>query len=176
VITGDRELWEQLLESGRRHFPDVVDDHVYRGCRGLLDAIDDWYPARDALPRTLVHDDLNPRNSCFRADGRPLVYDWELAMLDVPQRDLAELLTFVLDPASASDKALVAYLVERHRRHLVQAAHTELDPEAWWEGFRIAVRLEAINRVPFQWLFATAIELGYVERITRTVQALVRLS
>jgi hypothetical protein len=43
-------------------------------------------------------------------------------------------------------------------------------------GFRVAVRLEAINRVPHQWLFATAIELGYVERITRTGQALVRLS
>ena len=39
----------------------------------------------------------------------------------------------------------------------------------------MAVRLEAINRVPYQWLFYSVIELGYVERITHTVHELLRL-
>ena len=53
------------------------------------------------MPRTLIHNDFNPRNLCLRqTDGglRLCAYDWELATLQVPQHDLAELLCFVLPP------------------------------------------------------------------------------
>ncbi len=177
AIVSDRELWQQLIEAGRRNFPAIVGDDTYRTCTQLVDTIGAWYPPRDALPQTLVHDDLNPRNACFREDGRPLIYDWELAMLDVPQRDQAEFLTFVLTPRSDGtlDRDPVLELVERHRSTLARMSGLSLDRDAWWEGFRVAVRLEAINRVPLQWLFYRVIELGYVERITRTVHELVRL-
>jgi hypothetical protein len=178
AVLGDRELWQQLIEAGRRNFPRIVDDRVYAMCTDLVERMGDWYPARDALPQTLVHDDLNPRNACFRRDGRPLVYDWELSMVDVPQRDLAEFLTFVLTPGTDGklECKSVSELVERHRYELSRRTGLALDREAWWEGFRVAVRLEAINRVPLQWLFYSVIELGYVERITRTVHELVRVS
>ncbi len=166
AVVGDRELWQQLIDCGRRHFPEIVDTETHAVCSKLVETLGEWYPPRDALPHTLVHNDLNPRNACFRDDGRALVYDWELAMVDLPQRDLVELLTFTLRPGL--ERAAVDSLIERHRAHL------GVDRDAWWEGFRIALRLEAINRVPYQWLFATAIELGYIKRITAAVQRLLR--
>ena len=55
-------------------------------------------------PRTLIHNDFNPRNVCMRKalDGVPetrlCVYDWELATIHVPQYDVAEFLAFTLAP------------------------------------------------------------------------------
>lgn len=55
-------------------------------------------------PLTLIHNDCNPRNMCLRKSmqqtPRICLYDWELAMIDVPQRDLAEFLAFTLEPSS----------------------------------------------------------------------------
>lgn len=58
-----------------------------------------------SAPLTLIHNDCNPRNICLHAfnggESRMCLYDWELATLDVPQRDVAEFLTFTLLPATS---------------------------------------------------------------------------
>jgi len=77
----------------------------YRGADALraiqhLDAID---LVLSEAPQTLVHNDCNPRNMCLRknetATARLCLYDWELATVDTPQRDLVEFLSFVLEPS-----------------------------------------------------------------------------
>jgi hypothetical protein len=70
---------------------------------------------------------------------------------------------------TAIERNTVDGLVERHRQQLSAASGRSLDRDEWWEGFRIALRLEAINRVPYQWLFATKIKPDYVFRMTRSV-------
>lgn len=56
-----------------------------------------------SAPLTLIHNDCNPRNICLRKsvqqDSRLCLYDWELATIDAPQRDLAEFFAFTLMPA-----------------------------------------------------------------------------
>lgn len=75
-----------------------------------------------AAPQTLIHNDCNPRNLCLRKsveDGRNhkmCLYDWELATLDVPQRDLVEFLAFVVLPSSSLDTRLE--LMDFYRRNL----------------------------------------------------------
>ena len=63
----------------------------------------------ESFPKTVCHNDFNPRNVCLRRDPKPYqqrlcVYDWELANIHVPQHDLAEFLVFVLpETASVTD-------------------------------------------------------------------------
>ena len=85
-----------------------------------------------SAPRTLIHNDCNPRNICLRKlsteqlDGesaRMCLYDWELATLDVPQRDLAEFLTFTLLPTSTT--ATRMELMNYYRYHLEQSSGIE---------------------------------------------------
>ena len=60
-------------------------------------------------PRTLIHNDFNPRNICMRKskslskepEKQLCVYDWELATVHVPQYDVAEFLAFTLAPEAA---------------------------------------------------------------------------
>ena len=74
-----------------------------------------------SAPLTLIHNDCNPRNICLHKQdsghsARMCLYDWELATLDTPQRDLAEFLTFTLSPATSAATRLE--LIDYYRRQL----------------------------------------------------------
>ncbi len=56
---------------------------------------------------TLIHNDFNPRNIMILNDGTACIYDWELCMRDLPQRDVMELLSFVLSPNTTESELLV---------------------------------------------------------------------
>ena len=100
----------------------------------------------NSAPQTMTHNDCNPRNICLRlphaissdldgdtqgattlqvpneqivpySDPRiTCLYDWELATIDVPQHDLAEFLSFVLQPSTP----LATWLefMDFYRQHL----------------------------------------------------------
>lgn len=78
-------------------------------------SIDKIHSVLAAAPQTLIHNDCNPRNLCLRKraledeerrDCRLCLYDWELATLDVPQRDLVEFLAFTIPPSSLNSYRL----------------------------------------------------------------------
>ena len=59
-------------------------------------------------PQCFVHNDANTRNLCIRSakDGEErwaCLYDWEIVCIHVPQRDLAEFLTFVIKDGADAD-------------------------------------------------------------------------
>lgn len=170
AVLDSSELWAAMVEGAHRVVPSAMSGALYASAQKLAASVEQWYPVHDELPRTLVHDDFNQRNACFRPDGTPLVYDWELALVDVPQRDLVELLTFSLRPDD--DEELVRALVESHRARLSDRLGVQLDPELWWEGVRTEIRFEVINRFALQCLFRAAFHLEYTERIAATARYL----
>jgi aminoglycoside phosphotransferase (APT) family kinase protein len=94
----------------------------------------------DRLPRTLIHNDFNPRNIALRREGgrlRLCAYDWELATLGVPQHDLAEFLCFVLNPRLDRDE--IHHYLEFHRAALERASNRSIEPRAWETGFRLSL-------------------------------------
>jgi thioester reductase-like protein len=89
----------------------------------LIDRIAEWRPVLDAAPQTLVHNDFNPRNICLKPFGdgwRLCAYDWELAAIGTPARDLAELLCF-LAPVGIT-RASVEGLIDPHVSHAAFAS------------------------------------------------------
>ena len=171
-MVADAPLWRGLLDDARTRFPRIVTDGVWRRRHALIDTMPDWHPTKDRLPVTLVHDDFNQRNIGFRPDV--LVLDWELAQRNTAQRDLVELLTFVL-PITA-DRAQIDRHLEAHRAAL-QAAGVSggIERDAWIEGFRMELKVEAINRVGLQLLFAAQFPLAYLERINTAIERLLDL-
>ena len=96
-----RELWEDLAVHASEEFPEWFSQGDLALHRKLIELIPSWWTRMEALPRTLVHNDFNPRNVAFRrrrGGPRLVAYDWELATLHLPQRDVAELLCYVLTP------------------------------------------------------------------------------
>src|SRR6185503_19304130 len=108
-------LWRALADHAAPMFAGWAGPAVPAAQRALIDRIAAWRPALDAAPHTLVHNDFNPRNVCLRrAAGawRLCVFDWELAAIGTPMRDLAEFLCFV-SPAGR-DRASIEQLIDRH--------------------------------------------------------------
>jgi thioester reductase-like protein len=116
----------------------------------LVASIPRWWPALEALPRTLIHHDFNTRNIAIRrteCGPRLVAYDWELATIGAPQRDLAELLCFVFPPEAEIDD-LYDY-VACHRTQLERHSGRTLSQDLWFEGFRSALNDVLVSRLAF---------------------------
>jgi hypothetical protein len=162
-----RGLWLTMAEHNATAHPHWIDARL----RDLAATVHEWWGEIEQLPRTLVHNDFNPRNIALRRDsGRLVAYDWELATLHLPQRDLAELLAFVLPPDTRPE--VVTHYVDFHRRALERAADTQLDPEQWRRGYRLALHDFATTRLGLYMVSHTQREFGFLDRVVATVKRL----
>ena len=173
-MVADAPLWRGILDDARVRLPQLVTDPVWRRRRRLIDTLADWHAVKDRLPATLAHDDFNPRNVGFRQNTRKpdvVVLDWELVERNIAQRDLVEMLTFSVPPSA--ERSQVDRHIECHRLALIEAgASIGVDRDAWIEGFRCELKVEAIDRVGLQLLFAAQFPLAYVTRINATIERL----
>ncbi len=69
-----------------------------------------WMKIIDQGPKTLTHNDFNPRNICFK-NGRPCFYDWELSRYNSPYRDLVEFMSFTT-PVTEIEADIDYYLAQ----------------------------------------------------------------
>jgi hypothetical protein len=171
-MIADETLWYGLVNDAHARFPHIITEKIWRRRRALIESIQDWHGIKDELPATLVHNDFNQRNVGFRPGV--LVLDWELAERNTAHRDIVEMLTFVLP--TATDRAQIDNHIETHRAALVAAgASTGVERDIWIEGFRCELKVEAINRVGLQLLFAAKFPLAYLDRINATIEHLLDL-
>jgi len=170
-----QELWYDLAVHAAKEFPDWFTEAELAQRRSLIESLPEWWPRLEQSPRTLIHNDCNPRNVAFRrtAEGPRLVaYDWELATLGVPQHDLAELLCYVLTPQTPID--VVDKWVTLHRESLERATGTAIPAAAWREGFRLSLYDLAVNRFAFTIAAHTFRHFPFMERLNATLRTLIR--
>lgn len=162
-------FWEALATHATPLFTACAGDALPRLHQQLITTLDSWWQPLDAMPRTLIHHDFNSRNIGIRQtpDGLRLVaYDWELATIGAPQRDLAELLCFVLPPDV--DPGIPARLVERHRQALERESGCRAPRDAWAAGFRSALADFLVSRLAFYALVHRIRPQGFLPRVVRT--------
>ncbi len=172
TVLADEKLWRGLLLDASRRLPAIVTPAVLESRLVLLDSISRWHPAKDVMPACLVHNHFNQRNVGF-ADGRVVVLDWEFAVVNTPQRDVAELLVFTLDAHTEADELL--HLLAVHWQALADNG-LEVDPEVYARAAAAEFRVQALVRMGLHFILAAAMDLPYLERINRTVDHLVALT
>lgn len=175
-MTEMRPFWTRLAACADRHFRGWLGSSLASIQRQLLEGLEDWWPALLGLPRTLIHNDFNPRNLVLRRiAGVPTLcaFDWELAMLGLPQQDLAEFLCFVAPDAMPAVE--VDRHVEAHRRSLELAAGVPIDPDAWRRGFGLSLRHLLVNRLPMYTVIHRFKPQPYLPRVVRNWWHLYRM-
>lgn len=163
------ELWRALATHAGSLFGKWAGNRIRRVQKELIDAVGRWWRGLERGSRTLIHNDFNPRNITFRRTREGLrlcAYDWELATLGVPQRDLAELLCFVLTPQSSGDE--VDHYVELHRASLEHATNRSVDLSSWRAGFELSMADLLINRFGMYAMIHTFRPLPFLGRVVRT--------
>ena len=168
------ELWERLGTHSRDEFPELFSAEDLRAQRHLVNSLGAWWPAVESMPRTLIHNDFNPRNIALRKDDLRLVaYDWELATLGVPQHDVAELLCFVLDESATWDD--VEHHLEVHRQALEEAAGVPVPVETARAAYWHSLKDLALNRLAMYAMAHTFRHYGFMERVVATSRRLFSL-
>ena len=170
------ELWSEALEHAASEYPDWYGLPERRLHQRLVHSLPDWSRELERIPRTLIHGDFNPRNLAFRREPAGLrlcAWDWELAELQVPQRDLAELLAFVL-PADVAPST-VDSLVELHRRELSRWAGKSIDAAAWRRGYQLGLYDFLITRLSLYQLVHAFRPCAFLERVLATARSLIRI-
>jgi hydroxymethylglutaryl-CoA reductase (NADPH) len=173
-----RPLWSALARHAATEFPALMDAGDLRRQEALIASIPEWWGRAEQMPRALAHNDFNPRNIAVRDEGgapRLCAYDWELATLQLPQHDVAELLAFVLPPDATRGE--VVHWVELHRRALVEACagSTVPDAAAWREGFALAARDLLVNRFSLYLMAHTQRQYGFLARSLASLRNLIDL-
>lgn len=164
-----QRLWELLGAHAREEFPEWFSEEDQAIHRAIVNDIGNWWADIEKMPRTLVHNDFNPRNIAFRRQGGELLlcaWDWELATLHLPQHDLAELLAFTLhDPLDPAD---LDHYIELHRTELERHSGRAIDPAEWRYGYKLALRDLLVNRMPMYVMAHTFRHYEFMERAYRT--------
>jgi hypothetical protein len=166
-------LWRALAGHAAPCFENWAGPQIVRRHQELVDSIGEWWRPLQTGTRTLIHNDFSPRNVALRRDGdafRLCAYDWELATLGTPQRDLAEFLCFVL-PADVSVEEAERY-IKLHRTALSAATGCCVPEGAWRQGFRSALADLLVNRLAFYAMIHRVRGQRFLPRVVRTWQRL----
>lgn len=165
TVRAMRALWKEFTDANNYQHPDLMTEDRWKMMHRMIDELPGDWERMEGFPRTLVHNDFNPRNLCLREEGgerRLCLFDWELATRHVPQRDLAEFLAYVLPehtPARVYRKH-----VRNYRKELERQAGTRFDPDAFQEVFRLAMKDLAVTRMN---LYLTAHNFRHYDFLNR---------
>ncbi|MFT6633440.1 MAG: hydroxymethylglutaryl-CoA reductase (NADPH) [Bacteriovoracaceae bacterium] len=91
----------------------------------------------DKLKTCVIHNDFNPRNTGVKLDGSVIAYDFELARIDCPQRDIIEFLSFTL--GSEEIKQSTSEILSNYRIQLAKLGKFEFSDVEWKESLRYSL-------------------------------------
>jgi hypothetical protein len=161
-------LWEALLKNASQNFPELYSLERTKQLKQAIQNIPDYWQELEKMPQTLIHNDLNPRNTCYKTIEGQLqfcVYDWELATFHVPQYDVVEFLCFVLDESRYSLRE--AYL-EYYRTVLCQLDDRFADTQAFKRGFELAALDFGLHRLGMYMMAHTVDPYPFLPRVVNS--------
>ena len=173
-LTEMAPLWRALADHAREHAGAWRSAEIVRVHEELVQRLAEWSAPLTQLPRTLIHNDFNPRNIAITRGVAPRLcaFDWELATIGLPQRDVAELLCWTLDANATPDE--VAGWVERSRVQLARATGARIDSPDWELGFSAALCELLVDRLAMYAMLDRFRPQKYLSRVVRTWMTLSR--
>ena len=172
-----KHLFREMIRHGSVEFPALVNQEILLSRYTLIDSIDSWWAEIEAMKKTLIHNDFNPRNIALRmaAEGPALcAFDWELATMHIPQHDLAELLSFVTT-ADTPIEEIDGY-IELHRRTLADLAQVSIPSGDWRRGYELALWDIALGRIAMYVMAHTFKHYSFMEHLFKNNQRLIAMA
>jgi thioester reductase-like protein len=161
-------LWSALASHALSRSEPWNDRRLRQAHERAIANLSTWSLALESGPKTLIHNDFNPRNFVLRRspDGVTLcAYDWELATMGLPQRDLAECLAFML-PERASREQISRQL-EQHRGALERETGIEIRRDEWDHGFRASLCDFLVDRLASYAMVDRVRRQAFLPRVAR---------
>lgn len=130
-------------------------------------------PRAKHTPVTLIHNDFNPRNIGIRENDSVCIYDWELAVLNIPQRDVIELLSFTL--SEDFSRAQLLELLNYHRQLFNETAPVKITEKEWLADCSIITFEYLYSRVGFYLAGGALMDYPFAKRIFQSTNRMLAL-
>ena len=137
---------------------EIEDKQTREQANRLFDYLHDL-KKRPNLKETVIHNDFNSRNIAIRNSGEPVIYDWELAVIGLPHRDIVEFLAFTL-PEDFSEEELMSYL--SFHQSIFQYKG---DMDEWIKGYEYAIKEFLVTRVTFYLVGSILMKYEFAPRV-----------
>ena len=166
-VNAAQKLYEKLLFIVNTENDGLLSTDQFKDLQNFNNDLNKYDAIAD-LPVVIIHNDFNPRNVAVRKDESICIYDWELAVRNVPHRDIVEFLAFTL-PDDFSDTTLKQYLNLHYRNY-----RSTVGWELWEQGYVFAIKEFILTRANFYCSANIVLKLKFYRRII--VNALKMLS
>lgn len=133
------------IEYGKKYAQMIA---LFKNCSSYLEQNEERI--LKVLPTHIVHNDFNPRNIAITNKGEFKIYDWELAGIDLPHRDIIELLCFTHNSENISLPILE--LLKGHHQEYMNEQPEKIEFDLWFDGYKYAFSKFICNRVNFYML------------------------
>ncbi len=161
-------LWTAYADKLRHYEGGLFEARYLELHHRWIKTLPNWWERIDALPKTLIYNDAQIRNLAVRNPAthpRLVLFDWECASIQLPQRDLVEFLSYAISDSITN--AEVADFIEAARRELARLTRREIDRHAWLEGCRYAIWDLHVNRMACQLVLHITLNRPDIERVFR---------
>jgi len=175
TMTGLTPLWNAYAETLRHYEGGLFDARYLDLHRRWIETIPDWWGRIDALPKTLIYNDAQIRNLAVRSpstEPRLVLFDWECASVQLPQRDLVEFLSYALSERISD--AEILDLLDTGRAELARRSGQEIARRAWLEGCRHSIQDLHVNRMACQLVLHIRLNRPDIERVFRASMRILR--
>lgn len=114
------------------------------------------------IPNTIIHGDLSSRNIAIKKQSPQVcIYDWELAVVNIPHRDIVEFLSFVLQENFEKEE-LFKYL----NFHFESVKNNySVSKEEWFKGYSYALKEYLATKVSFFEVAGIQAKYAFSERV-----------
>ena len=161
-------LWAALLDQAHSRFPELYSTENKLRMEGFIEAIPDYWQELERMPKTMVHNDCNPRNMCFNNtdQGKQLcLYDWELSTFHVPAYDVVEFLCFVLDANRYGERK---HYVDFYYECLLEQTDLYEDKQLFYKSFQLATRDFGLHRLGMYMMAHAVAPYPFLPRVVKS--------
>lgn len=159
-------LWNAYAEQLKVYVGNLFTEQSYQDHLNIVDTVANWWLNLDRMKKTLIYDDIQIRNLAMRHDNqkiRLVLFDWEVPEIHVPQRDLIELLSYVLSKNVSTEE--IGNYIELNRITLEKASGLAIDKTEWLAGCLYAMHDYQIDRLACQLMLNRIIKRPDIERV-----------
>lgn len=137
-------------------------DHIFQDVGKMIELWEKNPPLKISK-ETLIHNDFNSRNSSVRKNGKLCIYDWELAVINIPQRDIFEFLAFTLDENFKAERLIK--LLQKHFELIQEINGSSYNWKSYLDDFILSGYEFLITRVSFYLAGNTLLNYSFIKRV-----------
>jgi len=155
-------FYRQCNQINQKDYQEWELDHIFKETGDMIELWSNNPPVKISK-KTLLHNDFNPRNVAVRKNGKVCIYDWELAAINIPQRDIFEFLAFSLDE-NFEPKRLFNLLRE-HFALTQEINGNSYEWKSYLDDFIVSGYEFLITRVTFYLAGNTLLNYPFIKRV-----------